>query len=170
MKTPQDNKRSWCFLKQKRYPMTEIGKQALEKELGELQTLKRKEALERIKTARKFCDFREDSEYDAAMDSQAQNEERIVLLQSMLEHAEIISGNEHAENTVAFGIPFTFIELPDGDQETYTIVGTAEANPLHETISNESPLAKGLLGRSIGDEVTVKIPSGDMLLKIMSIG
>lgn len=157
-------------MKQKKYPMTETGKQTILKELDELQTIKRKEALERTKTARKFCDFREDSEYGAAVASQGQIEERIILLQHMLQHAETIIENDQLVDTVVFGVPFTFIELPDGEKETYTIVGVAEADLLNGTISNDSPLAKGLLGRSIGDEVTVKTPGGEMKLQIVSIG
>lgn len=150
--------------------MTETGKQGLLQELGELQAIKRKEALERIKTARKFCDFREDSEYDAAIKSQTQIEARIELLLDMLQNAEINVGKDHIVDQVIFGTPVIFIELPNGEEETYTIVGTAEANPLKGTISNESPLAKSLLGRSVADEVIVKTPNGEMKLQILSIG
>lgn len=150
--------------------MTETGKQALLQELDELQTLKRKEALERIKTARMFCDFREDSEYDAAIKSQTQIEARIVLLIDMLQNAEINCKKDRVVDKVIFGTPVTFIELPKGIEETYTIVGTAEANPLKGMISNESPLAKSLLGHSIADEVTIKTPNGEMKLRIVSIG
>jgi len=150
--------------------MTENGKQAISQELDILQTQKRQEALERIKTARKFCDFREDSEYEAAMKSQAQMEERILLLVNMLENAEMISYNHQLVDTVTLGTPVTFIELPDGEKETYTIVGIAEADPLNGTISNDSPLAKSLLGRSVGDEVSFKTPGGEMKLQITSIG
>lgn len=149
--------------------MTETGKQALEKELDELQTLKRKEALARIKTARKFCDFREDSEFDAAMKSQTQIEERILLLLHMLQHAAIIGETDYVGDTVAFNTTVTFIELPNGDEETYTIVGIEEADPLNGKISNDSPLAKSLFGHAIGDEVHVKTPGGEMKLQIVSI-
>lgn len=158
------------FLKSKKYLMTETGKQALLQELDELQSLKRKEALARIKTARTFCDFREDSEYDAAIKSQTQIEERIELLLDMLQHAEINKKEEHSVDTVVFDTPVTFMELPNGEEETYTIVGAAEANPLNGTISTDSPLAKSLLGHSTGDEVTVRTPSGEMNLQIVSIG
>lgn len=157
-------------MKHKKYPMTETGKQELLQELDDLQTIKRKEALVRIKTARNFCDFREDSEYDAAIISQTQIESRIGLLSDMLQNAEINSKKDHIVDTVAFDTPITFIELPNGEIETYTIVGTAEANPLKGTISTESPLAKSLLGHSIGDEVTVRTPSGEIKIQIVSIG
>lgn len=153
----------------KKYMMTETGKEAIMKELDELQSKKRLDALERIKTARKFCDFREDSEYAAAIASQADNEERILLLKDMLAHAELISVDDDSENTVAFGAPVTFIELPDGEKETYTIVGVEEADVLNDTISNESPLALSLLGHSVGDHVTVKTPGGEMFLQIVTV-
>lgn len=156
-------------MKHKKYPMTETGQQALAKELDELQTLKRKEALERIKTARKFCDFREDSEFDAAVKSQTRIEERILVLLNMLQHAEIISETDCIGDTVVFNTPVTFIELPDGNKETYTIVGIEEADPLNGKISTDSPLAKSLLGHTIGDEVSVTTPGGEMKLQIVSI-
>lgn len=157
-------------MKPKKYPMTASGKQAVLQELDTLQTQKRTEALERIKTARSFCDFREDSEYAAAMKAQAQMEERILLLLDMLENAEMISEKDDVSDTVVLGTPVTFIELPDGETETYTIVGIEEADPLNGTISNDSPLAKSLLGRSVGDEVNFKTPGGEMKLQIVAIG
>ncbi|WP_304442543.1 transcription elongation factor GreA [Sporosarcina sp. P3] len=153
----------------KKYLMTQSGKEALLKELDELQSKKRQEALQRIKNARKFCDFREDSEYEAAVTAQAQIEERIVLILDRLRHAEVSSGSEDSTDTVVFGAPVTFIELPDGEEETYTIVGVEEADSLNGTISNESPLAESLLGRSIGDRVSVQTPSGEMTLLIVAV-
>ncbi|WP_438317139.1 transcription elongation factor GreA [Sporosarcina sp. FA9] len=157
-------------MKPKKYPMTKSGKQAILQELDTLQTQKRTEALDRIKKARSFCDFREDSEYAAAMKAQAQLEERILLLLDMLENAEMISKKDHSVDTIVLGTPVTFIELPNGETETYTIVGIAEADPLNGTISNDSPLAKGLLGRSVGDEVSLRTPGGEIKLQIVSIG
>jgi len=157
-------------MKRKKFPMTESGKQAVLQELDTLQTKKRTEALDRIKTARSFCDFREDSEYAAAMKSQAQMEERILFLLDMLENAEMISEKDHIVGTILLGTPVTFIELPDGEKETYTIVGIAEADLRNGTISNESPLAKSLLGRSVGDEVSLRTPDGEMKLQIVAVG
>ena len=153
----------------KKYPMTETGKDNLLQEIEELESKKRQDALERIKTARKFCDFREDSEYEAAIKSQAQNEERILLLKDMLAHAEITSVTDDSKDTVVFGAPVTFIELPYGEKETYTIVGVEEANVQNDTISNESPLAISLLGHAIGDQIAVRTPGGDMMLQILAV-
>lgn len=157
-------------MKPKKYPMTESGKQAIQQELDQLQTQKRQEALARIKTARKFCDFREDSEYAAAVQSQSQVEERIELLLTMLQHAELITKNDSSVDTVVPGIPITFFELPDGEPETYTIVGIAEAEPLNGTISTKSPLAKSLHGRSVGDRIVVQTIGGEMTIQVLSIG
>lgn len=63
----------------------------------------------------------------------------------------------------------TFIELPDGEEETYTIVGSAEADPFEGKISNDSPIAKSLIGHRVGDEVTVQTPGGEMLVKIVAV-
>ncbi len=157
-------------MKPRKYPMTESGKEAIQQELDLLQTQRRQEALARIKTARQFCDFREDSEYAAAVQSQNQVEERIELLLTMLQHAEPISENQSNADTVIPGIPITFVELPDGEHETYTIVGIAEAEPLNGTISTDSPLAKSLLGRSVGDRIVVQTIGGEMNIQILSIG
>ncbi|MHA6260038.1 transcription elongation factor GreA [Sporosarcina sp. CAU 1771] len=157
-------------MKQKKHPMTEAGKKNLLKELELLQTDQRKKALEGIQAARKFCDFREDSEYEAAITGQAQIEERIHLVKEMLQHAELITESELIGDRVVLGVPVTFKELPDGDEETYTIIGVAEADPLNGTISNDSPLAKGLLGRAVEDVVDVPTPAGAMRLQIVRIG
>jgi transcription elongation factor GreA len=88
----------------------------------------------------------------------------------MLQHAELITANDSCKDTVALGTPVTFMELPDGEHETYTIVGIAEADPLNGTISTESPLAKSLLGRSVGDQIVVKTNVEDMTIQVLSIG
>ncbi len=139
------------------------------KELDELQSKKRQDTFQRIKHARKFCDFREDSEYEAALTSQAQIEERILLLLDRLRHAEVTSISDDGTDPVVFGAPVTFIELPDGEKETYTIVGVEEADIVNGIISNESPLANSLVERSIGEQVVVKTPGGEMTLQIVAV-
>ncbi len=149
--------------------MTQAGKEKLEQELEHLKTVKRKEVVERIKIARSFGDLSENSEYDAAKDEQAFVEGRITTLENMIRNARIISGDELSSDAVSLGSSVTFIELPDGDEETYTIVGSAEADPFEGKISNDSPIAKSLLGRKVGDEVTVQTPGGEMNVKIIEI-
>jgi len=154
---------------EKVFPMTQAGKEKLEQELEQLKTVKRKEVVERIKIARSFGDLSENSEYDAAKDEQAFVEGRITTLENMIRNAKIISEAELSSDAVSLGSSVTFIELPDGDEETYTIVGSAEADPFEGKISNDSPIAKSLLGRKVGDEVTVQTPGGEMNVKIIEI-
>lgn len=153
---------------EKVFPMTREGKEKLEQELEYLKTVKRKEVVERIKIARSFGDLSENSEYDSAKEEQAFVEGRITTLENMIRNARIIEG-EADTSSVSLGRTVTFTELPDGDEETYTIVGSAEADPFEGKISNDSPIAKSLLGKQVGDEVTVQTPGGEMLVKIVNI-
>ena len=154
---------------EKVYPMTLEGKASLEKELEELITIKRKEIVERIKIARSFGDLSENSEYDSAKDEQAFVEGRITTLENMIRFAEIIDADAVAANEVTIGRTVTFIELPDGEEEEYTIVGSAEADPIAGKISNDSPIAKALIGKKLNDEVIIATPGGDMSVKITKI-
>lgn len=154
---------------EKTYPMTLAGKEKLEQELENLKTVKRKEVVERIKIARSFGDLSENSEYDAAKDEQAFVEGRITQIENMIRNAVIIEESAENSTIVSLGKTVTFIELPDGDEETYTIVGSAEADPFEGKISNDSPIARSLLGKQIDDEVVVQTPGGDMRVKIVSV-
>jgi len=154
---------------EKSYYMTEEGKEKLETELHYLKTEKRKEIVERIKVARDFGDLSENSEYDSAKEEQAFVETRIAQLEKMIRNAVIIENDEENADVVALGRTVTFIELPDGEEETYTIVGSAEADPFEGKISNDSPMAKSLLGHEEGEEVAVATPGGDIQVKIVSI-
>ncbi len=154
---------------EKVYPMTKEGKQKLENELEQLKSVKRKEVVERIKIARSFGDLSENSEYDSAKEEQAFVEGRITTLENMIRNAKIIEEDEMNSDSVGLGKSVTFIELPNGDEETYTIVGSAEADPFEGKISNDSPIAKSLIGKTVGDEVTVQTPGGDMNVRIISI-
>ncbi|GLC88516.1 transcription elongation factor GreA [Lysinibacillus piscis] len=158
---------------EKQYPMTAEGKRKLEEELVKLETETRKEIVERIKIARDFGDLSENAEYDSAKEEQAFLEGRISTLKSMIRNAVIITEDESDNSAVALGKTVTFVEIingkPSTDEESYTIVGSAEADPMEFRISNESPIAKGLLGRGEGDEVTIQTPGGEMKVKIISI-
>ncbi|MGN1386792.1 MAG: transcription elongation factor GreA [Bacillus sp. (in: firmicutes)] len=154
---------------EKVFPMTKEGKLKLEQELENLKTVKRKDVVERIKIARSFGDLSENSEYDSAKEEQAFVEGRITTLENMIRNAKIIEESELDSDTVSLGKTVTFVELPDGDEETYSIVGSAEADPFEGKISNDSPIAKSLLGKRIGDEVAVQTPGGEMNVRIVSI-
>ncbi|CAM4300256.1 transcription elongation factor GreA [Listeria booriae] len=153
---------------EKVFPMTLEGKAKLENELADLKTVKRKEVVERIKIARSFGDLSENSEYDSAKDEQAFVEGRITTLENMIRNAQIIDASAMS-GEVALGNTVTFVELPNGDEETYTIVGSAEADPFEGLISNDSPIAKALLGCKEGDEVSIQTPGGEMNVKIVKI-
>lgn len=154
---------------EKEYPMTEEGKQKLEQELEYLKTVKRKEVVERIKVARSFGDLSENSEYDSAKEEQAFVEGRITTLENMIRNAKIIEDDVTNSNIVSLGKTVTFVELPDGEEESYTIVGSAEADPFEGKISNDSPIARSLLGKQVSDQVTVQTPGGEMFVKIIKI-
>ncbi len=157
------------MITEKKFPMTAAGKLKLEEELEYLKMVKRKEVVERIKVARDFGDLSENSEYDSAKEDQSFVEGRISTLEKMIRNAVIIKESEFNTDEVQLGNTVTFKELPDGDEETYTIVGSAEANPIEGLISNDSPIAKGLLGRSKGDVVSINTPGGEMSVTILEI-
>ncbi|MCM3388014.1 transcription elongation factor GreA [Ureibacillus chungkukjangi] len=153
---------------EKQYPMTIAGKQKLEEELEQLKTVKRKEVVERIKIARSFGDLSENSEYDSAKEEQGFVEGRITTIESMLRNAIIIE-ESGASDVVTLGKTVSFVELPEGDEEEYTIVGSAEADPFEGRISNDSPIARALLGRKVDDIVKLTTPGGDMEVRIVAI-
>jgi transcription elongation factor GreA len=154
---------------EKKHYMTMDGKKKLEEELEYLKTERRKEVVERIKIARSFGDLSENSEYDSAKEEQAFVEGRIAQLEKMIRNAVMIEEEEGAENVVSLGKTVKFIELPDGDEEEYTIVGSAESDPAEGKISNDSPMAQSLLGRGINDKVSVNTPGGEMEIQIIDI-
>jgi transcription elongation factor GreA len=154
---------------EKVFPMTQAGKDKLVQELEHLKSVKRKEVVERIKIARSFGDLSENSEYDSAKEEQAFVEGRITTLENMIRNAKIIVEGDTVTDSVTLGRSVTFVELPNGDEETYTIVGSAEADPFEGKISNDSPIAKSLIGKKIGDQVSVQTPGGEMSVRIVSI-
>ncbi|MGM0215631.1 transcription elongation factor GreA [Enterococcus sp. AZ109] len=151
------------------YPMTHEGKEKLEQELEELKTVKRGEIIERIKIARSFGDLSENSEYESAKDEQAFVEGRINTLENMIRFAEIIDNDNVNSDEISIGKTFTFVEQPNGDEEEYTIVGKAEADPFSGKISNDSPIAQAVIGKKVGDVVAIATPGGDMQVKITKV-
>lgn len=154
---------------EKSYYMTQEGKEKLENELIFLKTEKRKEVVERIKIARDFGDLSENSEYDSAKEEQGFVETRIAQVEKMIRQAVIIEQDDANTNVVSLGKMVTFKEVPNGEEESYTIVGSAEADPLEGKISNDSPMAQSLLGHEVGTEVTVDTPGGDFKVKIVDV-
>lgn len=149
--------------------VTEEGLQKLKDELDYLITEKRKEVVERIKIARSFGDLSENSEYDAAKDEQAFVEGKIIQLEKMIRNAKIINANDAEGDAISIGKTVVFKELPDGEEEEYQIVGSTESNPIEGKISNDSPMAQSLIGKHVGDEVSVQTPAGEMRVKILKV-
>ncbi|MFN0602658.1 transcription elongation factor GreA [Facklamia hominis] len=154
---------------EKTFPMTQEGKEKLEQELEDLKVNKRAEIIERIKIARSFGDLSENSEYESAKDEQAFVEGRISTLENMIRFAEIINDQDYADDEVTLGRKVTFKELPDGDEEAYTIVGSAEADPMSFKISNDSPMAQALIGKKVGETVTIETPGGAFDVEILKV-
>lgn len=154
---------------EKSFPMTAEGKEKLAQELEDLRLKRRPEVIKRIKIARSYGDLSENSEYESAKDEQAFVEGRIAQIQNMLQYAVIIDNESVDKNEVSMGRKVTFQELPDEDPESYQIVGESESDPLSGKISNESPMAKGLLGHKVGEEVEIAIPNGTMKVKILKV-
>lgn len=152
--------------------LTREGYESIEKDLEELKSVKRKEVSDKLKVARSFGDLSENAEYDEAKNEQAQLEERITKLENILRKAEIISEADMQMNIVNIGSTVKFsIKYPDGetDEEEYTIVGSAEADPADGKISNESPIGRSLLGAKKGQKVDAQVPDGIAKLKVLSI-
>jgi transcription elongation factor GreA len=149
--------------------LTPAGHKKLKQEIEHLSTVKRREVAERIKQAREFGDIAENSEYDDAKNEQAMLEHRIATLEERLKNARVIAKNEITTDVVSVG---TRVRLRDVDaKETieYTIVGSAEANPAEQKLSNESPVGKAIIGRKKGETVEVTAPRGSLKYKIMDI-
>ena len=149
--------------------LTPAGHKKLKEEIEHLSPVKRREVAERIKLAREFGDIAENSEYDDAKNEQAMLEHRIATLEERLKNARVIAKNEITTDVVSVG---TRVRLRDVDaKETieYTIVGSAEANPAEQKLSNESPVGRAIIGRKKGETVEVTAPRGSLKYKIMDI-
>ena len=147
--------------------LTEEGLEELKKELDNLINVRRPENIQAIKEARALGDLSENAEYDAARNEQAQIEGRIQQLEKMLENVSIIA--EVSNETVGIGNTVSIKYVDDDEEEEYKIVGSQEADPFESKISNESPIAKALLGREVGDIVDVESPNGIYQVEITAI-
>ena len=145
---------------QKDVILTPEGLEKLKQEIEYLSTTKRREVAERIKEAREFGDISENSEYDDAKNEQAMLEARIASLEDKLRSATVINASELDSNVVRVGSLVSVKDEGSGKSLKYTIVGSTEANPAENRLSNESPVGKGLLGRKKGDTVKVTLPNG----------
>ena len=151
----------------KKVMLTQEGLENLKVELEHLTNVKRKEILARLAEARAQGDLSENAEYDQAREDQAKNEGRILELKAEIENAVII---EKAEGGVVdIGSTVVLFDAELEEEETYTIVGTTEADPFNNRISNESPVGAAIIGHSVCEKVTVVTPGGDIIYKIISV-
>ena len=156
-------------MKEKEFFLTSEGYLELETELNILKKDKREEVLKSLKEARALGDLSENSEYDAARDEQAKLEARIKEVEYILEHASIIEDNKN-DGFVNIGSTVTIAyDGDESDTEEYKIVGSQEADPFNNKISNESPIAGAILGKKVGDTVEVNSPNGSYKVKIVKV-
>ncbi|KKU80359.1 MAG: Transcription elongation factor GreA [Candidatus Peregrinibacteria bacterium GW2011_GWA2_47_7] len=151
--------------------LTKEGLEKLKEELKYLKEVKRKEVAERIKEAISYGDLSENSEYEEAKNEQAFLEGRILELEEKVKFAKIISDHSKTSARVQLGSTIVIVNTgkKNAEKEQYTIVGSTEADPLQQRISNESPIGHALLDRKVGDEVKVMVPAGVCHYKLMKI-
>ena len=149
--------------------LTVDGLHALEDELDQLKTVKRKEVSEKIKVALSFGDLSENSEYDEAKNEQAQVESRIAEIEALLKHAKLIDEDDITTESVRVGVKVRVFDEEFNEEESYQIVGSTEADPDKGLISDESPVGRALLGHVVGEAVEFDTPGGTVKLKLLEI-
>src|SRR3990170_8510759 len=148
-------------------PLTKDGLAKLQQELDQLIHVRRAEVAQRIHDAKEMVGAQNTPEYEDARNEQAFVEGRILTLETIIQNATVIE-QAHDHQRVSLGSSVT-VQNHKGETETYTIVGSAEADPKGHRISNESPVGQALLGKSVGDEVQVNAPAGSLRWTILSI-
>jgi transcription elongation factor GreA len=149
--------------------LTPEGYERLKREIEELSTTRRREVAERIRVAREFGDIAENAEYDDAKNEQMLLEHRIATLEERLRDARVISKKDIAKDMVSSGSKVKLRDVDAKETVEYYIVGSAEANPAENKLSNESPVGKAIIGKKKGETVEVAAPRGKMKFKILEI-
>ncbi len=149
--------------------LTYEGLKKLEEELEFLKSSKRREIADKIKQAMTYGDISENAEYDEAKNEQAHLENRIAQLESMLKHAKVIDEDDVNTEKVSIGSKVRLKYYDTDEEVTYYIVGSTEADPGKNKISNESPVGSSLIGHSSGETIEAKVPDGIIKFKILSI-
>ena len=147
--------------------LTASGLDEIKKELEYLKMVKRPEVITALKEARALGDLSENAEYDAARSEQAQVEAKIQELEAMIENVVLITDVTNDEVSIGNSVKLKCVD--DDEIEEYTIVGSKEADPFNNKISNESPIAKAILGLKVGDVVAVESPNGEYKVEIVEI-
>lgn len=153
----------------KEYKLSAQRLKELQDELHYLKTTREQEVIEEIKVARSFGDLSENSEYDEARDQQAKLYARIAEVEDILEHAIVIDDAEDVTGRIGLGCIVVVRDEDLGEEETYTIVGSQEANPLQGRISDDSPFGRAMVGKMEGDLVTVEAPAGQINFRLVSV-
>lgn len=153
---------------EKRVMLTEDGYKKLQEKLDYLKSVRRIEVSERLKAAIALGDLSENSEYDDAKNEQAFLEGEILDLEAKIRNSDIIRSSD-TRDVVEMGSTVVIKDLEFGDQDTYTIVGSAEADPTEFRISNESPVGQAIIGQRVGSVVEVHAPAGNISYEIMEI-
>ena len=149
--------------------LTAEGYEKLKGEIEYLSTEKRREVAERIRIAREFGDIAENAEYDDAKNEQAMLEHRIAQLEERLANARVIEADEVTTDAVSVGSKVRLKDMDANQTVEYHIVGSAEANPAEQKLSNESPVGRAIIGRKKGEVVEVAAPRGSLKYKILDI-
>jgi transcription elongation factor GreA len=149
--------------------LTQDGYKKLQAEIDHLRTEKRREVAERIRVAREFGDIAENAEYDDAKNEQAMLEHKIAQLEERLLSARVITKKEISKDAVSVGSHVRLRDMQANKTFEYHIVGSAEANPAENKLSNESPVGKAIIGHKKGDVVEVSAPRGSLKFKILEI-
>ena len=148
--------------------LTVDGLKKIETKLEHLKSIRRREVAERIKQAIEFGDISENSEYEDAKNEQAFLEGEIIDLETKIRNSDIIQSNS-GSNVVQMGQTVVIKDLEFDEEMTYSIVGSAEADPTEFRISNESPVGAAIIGQKVGSTVEVHVPAGVLQYKIMEI-
>ncbi len=154
---------------EKKNILTYEGLKRYEDELHDLKVNRRQEVAAKIKEAREQGDLSENAEYDAAKDEQRDIEARITELESILKNVEVVDELDASSDRINIGSTVTIKDLEFGDEETYKIVGSTEANSLKGTISNESPVGRELIGKGVGAIIEIEAPGGVIKYEVVSL-
>ena len=149
--------------------LTYEGLKRYEDELHDLKVNRRQEVAAKIKEAREQGDLSENAEYDAAKDEQRDIEARISELEAILKNVEVVDELDASSDRINIGSTVTIKDLDEGDEDTYKIVGSTEANGLKGTISNESPVGRELIGKGVGAIIEIEAPGGTVKYEVIGL-
>lgn len=153
----------------KEFKISKATREELLQERQYLSTVRDKEVTEMIKEARSFGDLSENSEYDEARNEQAKLYGRIAEIDNILNHAVIIEESEDFSGFIGLGCRVVVRDLDGGDEETYQVVGSQEADPMNGKISDDSPFGRAMVGKTKGDVVSVEAPIGTLKFEVVSV-